>query len=687
MSENKGLAAFEQHGVAIARTTGKEASGTCPWCGKRDKFFIETERLVWDCKVCGVHGNLEGFLAEAAKRNAAGTPAATLFALGKQRGGLRTATLQAFGMGFRAGEYTYPARTLNARGEWRVCDVRRYKLGGRPHSTSGAHLGLIVPEALRGSARVYICEGEWDGMALWQVLRELGHGEDVVAVCGAGNFPRKLVGWFGGKDVVLLFDNDEAGQKGCARAWGALQSVVGSLQRILWAKVKGAEAEGFDVRDLCMAKEWKAKTVLMVLQAALVKEAPQGVEAVPGAAALEKEAAKEVDPKAKPVPVGQVEAAYRKWLELPNAEPLDVVFGSVFANRLGGDPLWLFLVGPPGSLKSELLMSLDGAPLVHCETSLTAHTLISGMNMGGNDPSLLPKIIGKTLVVKDFTTILSLNQTERDAIFGVLRDAYDGKTTRRFGNTVARRYEGKFGVVGGVTPIIDSATHGNSVLGERFIKYRLRQTGGTFTKGGDAIMRALDNMFEENSMRPELNSIGQKVLNRPVDAAHIPKLPQWFKERCRDLAHLVAALRGTVGRERYTQQILFKPMSEQGTRLAKQFAILAAGIAVYRGKDEVDEGIYATVCRVAMDTSPDRQEEVVKQLFTHGGRGRTAEIATWARFPQDTVRYVLEDMAMLGLVERLEEKGDRNNWRLSAVVNTTLDRLRVYEREKQWAKK
>jgi hypothetical protein len=684
MGTSRGLAAFEQHGVRIARTSGKEACGACPWCGKRDKFFIETERLVWDCKVCGVSGNLDSFFQEAARRNSAGIAPAVLAALSRDRGGIKVTTFAAFGVGYREGEYTYPARMMNAKGEWKICDVRRYRLKGRPHSTSGAHLGIVIPEALRGSARVWVCEGEWDGMAWYQILRELGISDDVISVCGAGNFPRKACGWFGGKDVVFLFDNDQAGQKGCARAWGMLQGCAGTMQRLCWEKVKAAAGkEGFDVRDLCVATGWKARSVQMLLQAALTAEAPAGANVDPSTAAAAAELAKEVNPKGKGLVAAEVEKRYRKWLELPSCELLDVVFGAVFANRLNSDPLWLFLVGPPGSCKSEILMSMDGAPLVHCETSLTSHTLISGMNLGGTDPSLIPKLIGKTLIVKDFTTILSLNQTARDEIFGTLRDAYDGRTTRRFGNTVNRKYEGKFGIVGGVTCVIDSATHSNSVLGERFIKYRIRQTGGTFGKGGDAIMKALDNMFEEPTMRPELREAGITVLDRPVTSEHIPKLPQWFKERCRDLAHLVSALRGTVGRERYTQQILFKPMSEQGTRLAKQFAILASGIAVYRGVDEITEGIYSTICRVAMDTSPDRQEEIIKQIFLHGGKARTPEVAGWTRFPQDTCRYVLEDMAMLGLVER-QDKEDKNAWRLAGVVGATLERLRVYEREQRW---
>ena len=51
----------------------------------------------------------------------------------------------------------------------------------------------------------------------------------------------------------------------------------------------------------------------------------------------------------------------RRWVHLEPGEEvvLDVVLGAVVANQFSGDPVWLFLVGPPGALKTEILRSLS----------------------------------------------------------------------------------------------------------------------------------------------------------------------------------------------------------------------------------------------------------------------------------------------------------------------------------------
>jgi hypothetical protein len=52
--------------------------------------------------------------------------------------------------------------------------------------------------------------------------------------------------------------------------------------------------------------------------------------------------------------VAEVVVAFRRWLHLPDARPLLAVLGTVAANRLEGDSIWLLLVGPPGGGKSEV---------------------------------------------------------------------------------------------------------------------------------------------------------------------------------------------------------------------------------------------------------------------------------------------------------------------------------------------
>src|SRR5262249_55201262 len=48
-----------------------------------------------------------------------------------------------------------------------------------------------------------------------------------------------------------------------------------------------------------------------------------------------------------------------KWLRLKDVTPVYVVLGAVAANLLPGDPVWLGLIAPPSSAKTEILNSVS----------------------------------------------------------------------------------------------------------------------------------------------------------------------------------------------------------------------------------------------------------------------------------------------------------------------------------------
>ena len=51
------LNGFKNHGIIFKGTSGNQAYGNCPFCGKENKFYANQENGLWDCKVCGLKGN------------------------------------------------------------------------------------------------------------------------------------------------------------------------------------------------------------------------------------------------------------------------------------------------------------------------------------------------------------------------------------------------------------------------------------------------------------------------------------------------------------------------------------------------------------------------------------------------------------------------------------------------------
>ena len=131
----------------------------------------------------------------------------------------------------------------------------------------------------------------------------------------------------------------------------------------------------------------------------------------------------------------------RKYMVLSEEQYIHTIFGAIFANRLDSDPVWIYIVGPPGGGKSEILRSLAGHPTIHTEGKLTRNRLVSGFTTkDGKDPSLLPQLNGKILIMEDFTQILNMRYDEIHEILGDLRKAYDGDFAKGVGTERKTKY-------------------------------------------------------------------------------------------------------------------------------------------------------------------------------------------------------------------------------------------------------
>lgn len=164
--------------------------------------------------------------------------------------------------------------------------------------------------------------------------------------------------------------------------------------------------------------------------------------------------------------------------------PIQVALGAVIANHLPGDPVWLLLVGPPSSGKTEIISSLSGLPDIHEVSTFTEAGLLSGA------PSRNPKASGGLLrqfrtdardgtfgilTFKDLTSIISEASDTRASLLAALREIYDGCWIRRLGTEGGKTlaWKGKAGLIGAVTETIDRQAAVMGAMGERFILVRM----------------------------------------------------------------------------------------------------------------------------------------------------------------------------------------------------------------------
>lgn len=361
----------------------------------------------------------------------------------------------------------------------------------------------------------------------------------------------------------------------------------------------------------------------------------------------------------------EVKDTVNKHYSLDDDSVVDVTLGTVVANRWEGDPVWLLIVGPSGGFKTEMIRSLEYAEdEVYPLSTLTKNSLISGYHSkDGGNPSILPELDGKVLAIKDFTTVLTMPSGSRKAVIGQLRDAYDGSLAKSFGNVGRVKVNCHFGLIAGVTPVIDKYSQIEQELGERYLKFRIKPE-----KPMEGVRKAFENINKERGMRHDFRLAVAQCIDS-CDVCNVT-IPDEFAERLVALSHFVATVRTKVPRHWKSNILEYKPEAEVGTRLVKQLGKLAMGVAAIRGKSEVTDDEYQLVRRVGEDSVPALHFEVLQALGgLDEGFHSSEEIGQYASLPTATVRGLLEDFETLRILERTtlsNLRGQPHGWSMSS---------------------
>jgi hypothetical protein len=344
----------------------------------------------------------------------------------------------------------------------------------------------------------------------------------------------------------------------------------------------------------------------------------------------------------------EVVAAFDELLLLPDHGAVYTALAGIVANYATGDVVWPLLVGPPGCGKSEIVTALTSAPGVWALSSLTPQTLLSGFERKGEPASLL-KQIGDfgILAFKDLTTVLTMHREARAQIIGQLREVADGKTEKNFGNGLRVEWEGKLGLVAGVTPIIDEQHSFLAIMGERFLLYRMPEV-----PRAEIARRSLARRGHEPELRARIRATVGDFLEQFQGCGQLP-LPASFTEPLIVLADIVTRARSGVARD-FNANLLYIPEAEAPTRLAKQLAQLGAAMLAI-GAGEVEA--WRLVRKAGWDSVPAVRCAVIDCLSKQSAPVTLATIQEETSLPERTAARVAEDIAVLRLARRFKESG------------------------------
>lgn len=712
------LRAFVFHGVdASVKNGSDQATGTCPFCTS-PKFFIGLETGEWDCKSCGKRGNVTTFMRQLYQESDKQTN--DYKELGKEKKLCYPDSLMAWGAvrSIITGEWMAPGFMIDGK----LNQLYRYTTppGGRkpilqctPDVNHQIH-GMMEFDPSKPD--VYICEGFWDGVAFWEVLRaakkdeagltytanpaaSLWAGANVLAAPGSNVFPEHWCQLLAGKRVFLLYDNDHprkvgerftdgSGLEGMKRACGVMASCEAEyrpleVHHIHWGDETWHDPtlpSGADVRDY-LVPGGDIRGRVTRLDALLQKLRP-----VPNEWMVNTGEKKGVD--VEPIPCDQwktLETAWRKAMKWnPGLDRALCVMLSVIAStETAGDQLWAKVIGPASCGKSTL-----------CEAVTVAHkyvkakSTIRGFHSGfkseegkQKDTSLLDSLRNKTLVTKDGDTLLQ--SPNLGQILAEARDIYDRTSRTHYRNEMGKDYAGinMTWILCGTSSLrsIDS-----SELGERFLDCVIMK--GVNDAQEDEIMdrvagRVIRNMRAGREGLKTGKGIGDENLLKAyqLTGGYIEHLKQNGDDMLAAIDVSEHAIALTKRLAKFVAFLRARPSERQqeaserefSTRLLSQLLRLGMCLTIVRGSNTMDGTVMDYVRNVALDTARGTTFDIIEHLFTLGKDGGDPNaMHIHLNMTKDNCNKFLRFMKQLGMIDTFTREvarglNGRARWRLT----------------------
>ncbi|MBZ4580996.1 DUF3854 domain-containing protein [Mycobacterium avium] len=483
-----------------------------------------------------------------------------------------------------------------------------------------------------------------------------------------------------GRRVVIAFDGDVARKE---PVQNALHNLAAYLAH------KGAKVEYLwlpDTPDKTGLDDYLAKHTAEELWRLVKPTQPPVAKPAPTSEPKAEQAEQPAPaaPKHPPMSLAQAHKVFQKWLgESYDTDALDVTLAAAAAEQLDGDPLWLMLVSGAGFAKTETAQALAGAGAMVTSTIQSEGALLSATSRKDRATDatggLLRKIGDRgVLVVKDVTSVLSMNRDDRAKVLAALREVYDGFWERNVGTDGGRSlpWRGRIAVIGACTTAWDKAHTVIAAMGDRFVLYRMDSGKHRM----DAGRQAMRNVGSEEVMRAELAAAAGGVLAGIDTAATI--LTDAEADILLAAADLVTMARTAVEFD-YSGNAEYAHAPEAPTRFAKQLCQVVRG-AVAIGIDR-DKAMRLAI-RCARDSMPPMRLAIIDDLAAHPN-STTAQVRRRIDQPRNTVDRQLQALHLLDVLTLddglpssagmdAEELGVRPRWRYSLSEDINPDALK-----------
>ena len=330
---------------------------------------------------------------------------------------------------------------------------------------------------------------------------------------------------------------------------------------------------------------------------------------------------------------------------------MELMLATVAAHFIKGQMLWVRVIGGSGTGKSDFLNSIaeggkdkDGKAEHSIDADVWSAASMKGgyvpdeKKKEGQGPARVFELWDKKIVVtRDLASVITKKQEEKGEIFGLIRNAWDGKLDAYYGSMeghLSLRFH--FDWIAGVTSIIEKQRQFEAELGTRFVDLRWNLPKNE--KG--AILAAMNNEPEMDNIKKELNQAMQRFIAAvSVLSPRNIRPTDWVADIVRYAANWRTPIRRGQGGEVYEL-----PDRELGTRFGQ-------GVwRIVKGLDMIGVTDYRPyVKRIALDGLGNARRAVVKAnlLDSKPTMEQVAEMAG-SSAAMNTLNTAKKDLELLG---------------------------------------
>lgn len=748
-----GLRPYSFHGLDLT-INNNHGVGDCPFCNKEGKFSIDCESGLWRCWSCGGGtdkggGNPLTFIRMLHELSIDPSSKDFLEHITDDRRLCSINTIKAWGVcesaiiqgsclvpgfnleTFKLDQLYKRTKIQDSDGKWsyRLLPTPGVWPEGKSHAI---HLPFTDYDPSKPRPNVVICEGPWDGMALWEVCQNNQLGiADIIAVPGCNVWRDEWTNFCINKNVYILFDSDhprqqgirvyKAGHDGVQRIAKRLTGHAKSVSYLKWGK-EGYDPDrpnGWDIRDALSGIP--NKSIPLKHREIVLDELIKRIEHVPS---------DWFSPISSLNPTnGVVNNAFisngsitttvieskpcSTWSECENAwkqamhwrSDMSATLASILAvcasTRQSGNQLFMDIVGSPGVAKTTILRgALTSKHCVHVE-NITK--LISGYKKAGEeevDCSFIARSNNKTWITCEFDTIL--NSYQYNELMSKIRRIFDGETSSSYGNSDKDRVYSALR-----TPWIRAGTwkmmtQDQSQLGDRFLRVIINDPD---EKEKRQILRSAIRS-ERSAMVEVSNGTSGGIVDPATRKAYAltggyidylvskveeelqvvnDNIPEWVEDLCIDLAELSADMRARPNEDKRKKDNY--DSKELPTRLARQNIRLAAHLSVVLNKKTIDSEVMKLVRKISLDTSFGHSLNICNWLCsinpkslskTYQECGGLPEITlnTWCNITEERMINLLMFLRKIDVLVLRKSSNNGSMWALTDRVHELYQRIR-----------